>query len=79
MITLILGTIFLIAGMALIFTEDISCRNYVGVLLIAIGAVCLNNYKKETTSQAIDVYRGKTTLEITYKDSIAVDSVVVFK
>ena len=29
--------------------------------------------------KAIDVYRGKTTLEITYKDSIPVDSVVVFK
>lgn len=29
--------------------------------------------------EAIDVYRGKTTLEITYKDSIPIDSVVVFK
>ena len=28
---------------------------------------------------AIDVYKGKTTLEITYKDSIPIDSVVVFK
>ena len=28
---------------------------------------------------AIDVYRGKTTLQITYKDSVAMDSVVVFK
>ena len=28
---------------------------------------------------AIDVYRGKTTLKITYVDSVAVDSVVVFK
>lgn len=28
---------------------------------------------------AMDVYRGKTTLEITYKDGIPVDSVVVFK
>ena len=27
----------------------------------------------------IDVYRGKTTLEITYKDSIPIDSVVVYK
>jgi len=27
----------------------------------------------------IDVYRGKTTLEITYKDSIPIDSVVVWK
>ena len=28
---------------------------------------------------AIDVYRNKTTLEITYKDGVAVDSIVVFK
>lgn len=28
---------------------------------------------------AIDVYRNKTTLEITYKDNIPIDSVVVFK
>ena len=27
----------------------------------------------------IDVYRGKTTLGITYRDSVAVDSVVVWK
>ena len=29
--------------------------------------------------QAIDVYRGKTTLEITYRDSVAIDSTVVYK
>ena len=29
--------------------------------------------------KAIEVYQGKTTLEITYKDSIPVDSVVVYK
>ena len=28
---------------------------------------------------ALDVYRGKTTLEITYRDSVAVDSVVIYK
>lgn len=28
---------------------------------------------------AMDVYQGKTTLEITYKDGVPVDSVVVFK
>lgn len=26
-----------------------------------------------------DVYRGKTTLEITYRDSVAIDSIVVYK
>ena len=37
------------------------------------GSVHSNN------TTAIDVYRGKTTLEITYRDSVAVDSVVVYK
>ena len=31
------------------------------------------------TPQAIDVYRGNTTLEITYKDGVAIDSTVVWK
>ena len=29
--------------------------------------------------KAIDVYKGKTTLEITYKDRVPVDSIVVWK
>ena len=33
----------------------------------------------ESTPKALDVYRGKTTLEITYRDSVAIDSVVVYK
>lgn len=35
--------------------------------------------KNNNTPTALEVYQGKTTLEITYKDSIPVDSVVVFK
>ena len=45
----------------------------VGLSCIIIGIIFSNN------PTAIDVYRGKTTLEITYRDSIPVDSVVVFK
>ena len=44
-----------------------------GILLIVYISI-LNN-----KPSALDVYRGKTTLEITYKDSIPIDSVVVFK
>ena len=33
----------------------------------------------ENKPTALDVYRGKTTLEITYRDSVAVDSIVVYK
>ena len=31
------------------------------------------------STKALDVYRGKTTLEITYRDSVAIDSTVVYK
>ena len=34
---------------------------------------------KDKYPTAIEVYQGKTTLEITYQDSVAVDSVVVYK
>lgn len=33
----------------------------------------------DNINTALDVYQGKTTLEITYRDSVPVDSVVVFK
>ena len=46
-------------------------------MIMASDAVLYKN--AISTPSAIDVYRGKTTLEITYKDSIPVDSVVVFK
>ena len=34
---------------------------------------------KSKNPKPIDVYRGNTTLQITYIDSIPIDSVVVFK
>ena len=43
------------------------------MLLSIIGIIKIN----EPT--AMDVYKGKTTLEITYRDSVPIDSVVVFK
>ena len=46
---------------------------------IALFAVCICGIIKISAPQAIDVYRGRTTLEITYKDSIPIDSIVVFK
>ena len=52
---------------------------YFGTILACIGMLMLNEAKIKDVPSAMDVYQGKTTLEITYKDSIAVDSVVVFK
>ena len=36
-------------------------------------------YVQQHRPKPIDVYRGKTTLEITYRDSVAIDSTVVYK
>lgn len=47
--------------------------------VIALSAVCVCGIILISAPQAIDVYRGRTTLEITYRDSIPIDSVVVFK
>jgi hypothetical protein len=44
----------------------------------AVGIVLFLHGLGEDEPKAIDVYQGNTTLEITYKDSVAVDSVVVF-
>jgi hypothetical protein len=48
------------------------------MLSIMIGISMIIN-KTELEIKPIDVYRGKTSLEITYRDSIAIDTVVVWK
>lgn len=44
-----------------------------------VGLYIIEIYDSEPKPTALDVYRGKTTLEITYRDSVAIDSVVVYK
>lgn len=46
-----------------------------GVTAMMFMGIGINSRK----IKPIDVYRGKTTLEITYKDSVAIDSTVVWK
>ena len=49
---------------------------FVGFVVIGVTiGICTPNYEPT----ALDVYRGKTTLEITYRDSVAIDSTVVYK
>lgn len=55
------------------------CAILVGVVLGLAAVIIQECGDKDTVPTALDVYRGKTTLEITYRDSVAVDSVVVYK
>lgn len=51
---------------------------FMGLIVGAIFCFCLIKSCNNKPT-ALDVYRGKTTLEITYRDSVAVDSIVVYK
>lgn len=61
-------------------------KQIVSILLLVIlsfiaGMICrdVNIKRNPTTPTAMDVYKGETSLRITYQDSIPVDSCVVFK
>lgn len=56
--------------------KDLSFLIYVCGFIGGITYVLFFNNESPTP---MDVYQGKTTLEITYKDGIPIDSVVVFK
>ena len=47
------------------------------IVLYLLGEFTVIN--KRGIVPAIEVYRGNTTLQITYQDSIPIDSVVVYK
>ena len=51
----------------------------IGAILGLIGAIGHQGELDKDIPTALDVYRGKTTLEITYRDSVAIDSTVVYK
>ena len=76
---IITGLIMLIIGSICLFIDEKDLAFFLG----AIGAYILSGgimmHQENCKPTAIDVYQGKTTLEITYKDGVPVDSVVVFK
>lgn len=62
-------------------SEDVVPSAALGALAFACliaGIALIHKYCSPSISP-MDVYRGRTTLEITYRDSIAIDSTVVLK
>lgn len=75
----------LIYALALIWnivTDDKDAR-FFSVLILTISAIMFVTvfiiYGERNTPSAKSVYEGKTTLEITYRDSIPIDTIVVLK
>ena len=58
-------------------TDKLTILGFVSsVFLIIRGASCIYTCKNPS---AIDVYRGKTTLQVTYKNNVPIDTTVVYK
>lgn len=79
---IIMGLIYVLALIWNNVTNDKEARMLSALLLTfsAIIFIILSLlYKDRNTPTAKSVYEGKTTLEITYRDSIPVDTIVVLK
>lgn len=79
-ITLALS-LFIIVILITSKNEDIIFSAVLGMIftiLFQMGVNLIYEYSNPSITP-MDVYRGKTILEITYKDTIAIDSVVVWK
>ena len=79
--TIIAGVSVIIGWMCLFIDKlGISFICFSLTLSICIYSIICDPFcNVKETPTALDVYRGKTTLEITYRDSVAVDSIVVYK
>ena len=78
-ILITVGLIMLIIGLICLFMGANGWAFFFGVVgaYILSGGIMMGQESCKPT--AMDVYQGKTTLEITYKDGVPVDSIVVFK
>ena len=82
-----IGAILLVMaiGMSFIRNEKDKVHPFALVLMGIVGTVFIMLAKEDFIEQhstiptALDVYKLKTTLQITYRDSVPIDTVVVFK
>ena len=76
---LVLGAILCLLCVILILVDEDQFTKTAIFVLAYIGSGFIMAGFDANKPTALDVYQGKTTLEITYIDGLAVDSVVVFK
>ena len=79
-ILITVGLIMLIIGIICLFADKHGWDFFFGVAgAYVLSGGIMTAFQESHEPTAMDVYKGKTTLEITYKDGVPVDSVVVFK
>lgn len=81
---LVFGILFMVVAIVLFFIcarrEQKGIKPAVALILYAAGMLNILVYSNaDTRPSAMDVYRGKTELRITYEGKTPVDSVVIYK
>ena len=76
----IIAGMIIVGGFFLCVIGEVNAGVYTAIIgvIILLSAYYIDT-KQITKPTALDVYQGKTTLEITYRDSVAIDSTVVYK
>ena len=83
-IILIIGMLYIAVGLLIILTYLSLERNdnigwTIALTLIIAGILNIIIYHATEAPSALDVYKGKTVLKITYEDKVPVDTVVIYK
>lgn len=80
---IILAITFVIGTLIEVISSDFNIDDVHGAVIITIGVIAFITAVLLTIEllnpTAIDVYRGRTVLEITYRNGVPIDSAVVFK
>lgn len=80
-VLLTVGSLIFLIGFSCLIMDASGWAFFCGTtgtfISLASGIIMYQESFKQPT--AMDVYKGKTNLEIIYKDGVPIDSVVVFK
>lgn len=83
-IILIIGILYIAVGLLICLT-CLSLKRYssigwtITLTLNIAGILNVIIYHATEAPSALDVYKGKTVLKITYEDKVPVDTVVIYK
>lgn len=83
-IILIIGMLYMVVGLLIglicLFSKQYDIIGVaIALTLNIVGILNVIIYHATEAPSALDVYKGKTVLKITYEDKVPVDTVVIYK
>lgn len=83
-IILIIGMLYMVVGLLIglicLFSKQYDIIGVaIALTLNIVGILNVIIYYATEAPSALDVYKGKTVLKITYEDKVPVDTVVIYK